>query len=203
MMGYNTSMERRSELITSAVDDPDLTLVRAIASGDARALEDLYASQGPGILAYLISRLRDRQLAEEVLQDVMLAVWQGAGRFRGESRVRTWMLSIARFKAINARRGADPKNSPVAANLPDPAPGPHSMVERVEARDDLRAALQRLPEAQRETLELVFYHQLTGREAARVMGISPGTVKSRLHRAKASLRGLLDSEREHRGEHHD
>jgi predicted RNA polymerase sigma factor len=68
MMGYNTHMERRSELITGAVDEPDLTLMRAIARGDAHALEELYAIQGPGILAYLISRLGDRQLAEEVLQ---------------------------------------------------------------------------------------------------------------------------------------
>lgn len=203
MMGYNTLMEGRSELITSAVEDPDLILLRAIARGDAHALEELYASQGPGILAYLVSRLGDRQLAEEVLQDVMLAVWQGANRFRGESRVRTWMLSIARYKAINAQRGAVPTHQPIDEDLPDLTPDPSLMAEHGEAHTSLREALQRLPEAQREILELVFYHQLTGNEAARVMGVSTGTVKSRLHRAKANLRKLLDSEGKPHGDSHD
>jgi RNA polymerase sigma-70 factor, ECF subfamily len=194
MMGYNIHMERRSDLISWSADDPDLSLVRAIARGDARALEELYSHQGPGILAYLINRLGDRELAEEILQDVMLAVWQGAGRFRGKSRVRTWMLSIARYKAINAWQRGNPSAAAINENLIDANPGPSSLVEREDAHAHLHAALGRLPEAQRETLELIFYHQLSGKEVAQVMGVSPGTVKSRLHRAKASLRKLLDSQ---------
>jgi RNA polymerase sigma factor (sigma-70 family) len=191
-MDYNILMERQSNLISGTADDPDLSLVRAIARGDARALEELYSHQGPGILAYLVSRLGDRQLAEEILQDVMLAVWQGAGRFRGKSRVRTWMLSIARHKAINAvKRRRSPQATAIHDNLPGLAPSPSSLVEREDALAQVRDALRRLPEAQRETLELVFYHQLSGNEAAQVMGVSPGTVKSRLHRAKANLYQLL------------
>jgi RNA polymerase sigma-70 factor (ECF subfamily) len=196
MMGYNTHMGRRSDIISSAVE-PDIMLIKAIAQGDTHALEDLYARQGPGILAYLISRLGERQLAEEVLQDVMLAVWRGAGRFRGESRVRTWMMSIARHKAINTmQRQRYVQASDIHKDLPDPAPGPSSLVEREDALAQVRDALRRLPEAQRETLELVFYHRLSGNEAAQVMGVSPGTVKSRLHRAKANLFLLLTSQGE-------
>jgi RNA polymerase sigma factor (sigma-70 family) len=194
MMGYNILMERRSDLISWRTDDPDLSLVRAIARGDARALEELYNHQGPGILAYLFNRLGDRELAEEILQDVMLAVWQGAGRFRGKSRVRTWMLSIARYKAINAWQRSAPVAMHFDEELPDPAPGPSNLATQGDALKELSAALLQLPDHQRETLELVFNHQLSCKEAAKVMGVSPGTVKSRLHRAKASLRKLLGSQ---------
>jgi RNA polymerase sigma-70 factor (ECF subfamily) len=72
--------------------------------------------------------------------------------------------------------------------------GPMEMVVRHETQDKVRAAVQRLPEGQREVLVLVFYHQLTGPEVAEVLGISEGTVKSRLHRAKETLKGLLSQE---------
>jgi RNA polymerase sigma-70 factor, ECF subfamily len=77
--------------------DPDLRLVHAMAAGDTQALETLYARHGRSILAYLIGQLNDRQLAEEILQDVMLAAWRGAESFRGESKVRkphSWLGRI-------------------------------------------------------------------------------------------------------------
>jgi RNA polymerase sigma-70 factor (ECF subfamily) len=195
MMGYNSLMKRRSDLISGAVIDPDYALMRAIARGEVPAFEEFYNRHAPRLLAYLISRLGERQLAEEVLQDVMLAVWRGAERFRGESRVRTWMISIARHKAINTmQRQRYVQASDIHKDLPDPAPGPSSLVEREDALAQVRDALRRLPDAQRETLELIFFHQLSGNEVAQVMGVSPGTVKSRLHRAKANLIQLLTSQ---------
>jgi RNA polymerase sigma factor (sigma-70 family) len=87
-----------------ADDNPDLALMQAIASGDSVALRLLYEKHGLHLLNYLIARLDNRSLAEEVLQDVMLAVWQGAGRFCGRSQVRTWLFAIARRQAAKAIR---------------------------------------------------------------------------------------------------
>ncbi len=166
--------------------DPDRWLLQAMAKGDMRALDELYTRHGRGILAYLIGLVGDRQLAEEVLQDVMLAAWRGAGQFRGESQVRTWLFSIARLQALAALRGRKLVSVPLDEGV------------WVTAADDpsdrgqtVRAALTELPADQRETLELIFYHELTGVEAAAVLGVAPGTIKSRLSRAKATLRGLL------------
>lgn len=84
--------------------DPDRALLSAVAEGDPHALEALYTRHGLRLLHYLTGQLNDLALAEEVLQDVMLAIWQQAERFRGESRVTTWMLAIAHHHAISARR---------------------------------------------------------------------------------------------------
>ncbi len=177
-----------------AQDDPDLSLVRAMAAGEAAALEELYQRHGPALLAYLVGQLGERQRAEEVLQDVMLAAWRAAPRFRGESRVRTWLLAIARYRAINARQRRPPPPEPLPPDVPSQEQTPLGVVEQAAQRDEMRQALQRLPDEQRETLELVFYHGLSGPEAARVQKVALGTIKSRLHRAKAALRQLLDKE---------
>lgn len=172
-------------------DAVDARLVRAVAGGDPGALEALYARHGLRLLSYLAGQVGDRALAEEVLQDVMLAVWRGASNFRGDCRVTTWLLAIARRRAISARQGRAPAHAPLSDQFPTGDTGPQEALERRADRDAVRAALDRLPADQRETLELVFYHGLSGPEAAEVLGIAPGTVKSRLHRAKRHLERLL------------
>ena len=169
----------------------DRQLVSAIARGDSRALETLYERHGPALLAYLIGQVSDQRLAEEVLQDVMLAVWQGAARFRGDSSVRTWLLAIARRRAITARQQRAPAHAPLDDDIAADADPPGARLDAQADQAALRAALAALPPDHRETLELVFYHNLSGPEAAAVLGIAPGTVKSRLHRAKSLLHKLL------------
>ena len=178
----------------SETADPDQALLRAMAEGDEEALAELYTRRGPGLLAYLIGRLGDPPTAEDTLQGVMLAAWKGARRFRGESRVRTWLLAIARYQAINVQRRRGLPDAPVGEDLIDQGAEPLEALERDAEREAVRRALHQLPVEQRETLELVFYHGLTGPEVATVLGIAPGTVKSRLHRAKARLRELLSAE---------
>ncbi len=173
----------------------DIELIQGMAQGNAHALDSLYARHGPALLGYLTGQLGDnRQLAEEVLQDVMLAAWKSAPRFRGDSKVRTWLIAIARNQAINYRR----KRKLTLVELHDTynsdGTGPLERIERASRAELLREAIQQLPTQQRETLELVFFHQLSGPEAAEIMGVSEGTVKSRLHRAKDTLRGLLSEE---------
>jgi RNA polymerase sigma-70 factor (ECF subfamily) len=101
-------------------DDPDFPLVQALADGDERALEILYARHGPHLFAYLTGLLGDSALAEEVVQDVMLAAWRGAAFFRGESTVRTWLLAIARRRARRTGRRHTLPQTPLdaAAALP-------------------------------------------------------------------------------------
>ncbi len=173
-------------------DSADLSLVQAMASGDSRALEDLYSKHGSSLLNYLIGQVGgDVVLAEEILQNVMLAAWKAASTFRGESKVRTWLIAIARNQAINARRKH--RVTSVALTEADNVEktGPFEQLLRSNERAEVRKAIQQLPDDQRETLELVFYHGLSGPEAAEVMGVALGTVKSRLHRAKETLKGLL------------
>lgn len=174
--------------------DPDIQLIWAMANGDTHALDEIYARYGPGLLNYLIYQLSDQQLAEEILQDVMLAAWKNAARFRGESRVRTWLLVIARNRAINARRGKKPTLTELDESYGSETTGLLEKVERSMDAAAVRVALKRLPDPQRDTLELFFFHQLSIAEIAAVQEISEGTVKSRLHRAKGVLRDWLGRE---------
>jgi RNA polymerase sigma-70 factor (ECF subfamily) len=186
---------RGSRVCDSNQDRLDRALVRAIGQGDHQALETLYRRHGGTLLSYIIGQIGDRALAEEVLQDVMLAVWHHAANFRGESKVTTWLIAIARKRAISARQHAPSGETELGDQIAARDPGPLETVERqseqAAARHTIQSALRNLPADQRETLELVFYHGLSGPEAADVLGVAPGTVKSRLHRAKTTLRRIL------------
>ena len=176
--------------------DPDIALVRAISDGDRAALAALYARHGGRILTSLIGRLGERALAEEVLQDVMLAAWRSAGSFRADSKVLTWLLTIAHNRAINARRRKRVEQTEFDPGLID---GRRDQVradraDRTADHIDLRRAVHRLPHDQQAALELVFFHGLTIDETAEVLNTAAGTIKSRLHRAKAMLRERLDPE---------
>ncbi len=178
-------------------DWPDQHLIQAVGRGDTLALEELYRRHGLKLLSYLIGQVGDRALAEELLQDVMVAVWQRAADFRGDSQVSTWLLAIARKRAISARQKRRVIPLPLSDNAPASTPGPLEALEHQDEQATLRAALAALPDDQRETLELIFYYDLSGPEAAAVLGVAPGTVKSRLNRAKTML-GRLYRLQEHR-----
>ena len=196
-MMYATSMAEREKADSHTQTDPDLPLLRAMVCGDAAALAELYRLRGPALLAYLTARLDDRGLAEEVLQDVMLAAWQAAGRFRGQGRVMAWLLAIARTRAINAyHRQVRPLATQVA--LDEASAQETAAQEGVEPfgshNEVLSAGLRTLPAEQREALELVFVHGLSLQETAQVMSVAVGTVKSRLHRARKRLAKWITEE---------
>jgi RNA polymerase sigma-70 factor (ECF subfamily) len=173
--------------------DPELAALRAVADGDDAALQWIYTRHGPGVLSYLRGQLRDPALAEEVLQDVMLAVWRSAGSFRGECKLRTWLLTIAHRRALNARRRKRLPSQDIAATSPAHLPESPPADRGLALRTDLRLQLLELSPEHRASLELFFFHDLSIADIARVLDLPPGTVKSRLHRAKAQLRLGLES----------
>jgi len=188
--------EGRGPITAPPVSPDDLDLMRRIAAGDRDAHRQIYERHGRGVLSFLMGRLGDRSAAEEILQEVMLAVWQGAGEFRGDSSVRTWLLAIAlkrahsRMRRLGRERALAPSDV-VSRN------GTSSRLNGADVRIDLHTALHRLPDGQRAAVELLFFHGLTVEEAGQALGIAPGTVKSRIHRAKAALRAWLDTEASH------
>ena len=206
-MQYSILMTRAEGQDSPSSPDPDLPLVTAMVRGDTAALEELYQRWGPRLLAYLHARLGDGGLAEEVLQDVMLAAWRSAARFRGAGRMVAWLLAIARNRAINAyHRQVRPEAAVETSETFDAewlertAFGQPTPPGEADPQDPaLYTALLGLPAVQRETLELIFFHGLSQEETAQVLGVLAGTVKSRLHRAKASLRDWLQKEDEAHG----
>jgi RNA polymerase sigma factor (sigma-70 family) len=141
--------------------------------------------------------------AEEVLQSVYLKILEGKARFAGECKLQTWLFSVIRKTAISERRKTLVRT---LANIPngfqssesepsvDPGVGPEGELERSQMQQRFRLALETLPRRQRETLHLVFYQDLSLREAAKVMGLSIGSARRHYERGKEHLRQALDAE---------
>jgi len=184
----------------SGVEDPsvsegDVALVGRVAVGDASALAALYRRHADGLFAFLQQYVRDRMVAEEILQDILLAVWRSAHMYAGRSGVRTWMFGIARRQAHNRLRVHEPQKLPLdgLAGWADVAPGPAEWAIASAQRAAIADAFAVLAPQHREVLALAFAARLPHREIAEVPGVPVGTVKSRLHHARAALhRGLAD-----------
>ncbi|GAB2949061.1 RNA polymerase sigma factor [Micromonospora polyrhachis] len=176
--------------------DADRRLLHQVAAGDQAALERLYARHGPALLAYAEGLLADRLSAEEALQDTLLAVWRAASSFEARSTVRTWLFGICRRQALRRMRGRTPVHLPidVATEQATGEPGPEAVTL---ARADARAvatALAGLTPIHREVLDLAFGAGLAHDEIAAVLDVPVGTVKSRLHHARAILARALPVE---------
>ena len=164
----------------------DAHLLERVGTGDADAFTRIYDRFADRVFRYALTLLRDRHLAEEVTQETMLAVWNGATGFSGRSRVSTWIFGIARHQAhrllgkeVRARRAPD---EPVS--IPDPA----AVVEQEQA---VSSALATLPEPQREVVFLTFYAGLSYPEIAALLGVPEGTIKSRMFHARRKLAEVL------------
>jgi RNA polymerase sigma factor (sigma-70 family) len=178
------------------MDDPDVLLLTAVAGGDQRALETLSERHGKALLAYALSMLGDRAVAEEAVQDTLLACWRQATGFAGRSTVRTWLFGIVRRQALSRlrRRVEPPVDASTLVALPDPAAGPErTALARAEV-GEVRAALTNLSAQHREVLWLAFGAELPHAAIAEVLAVPLGTVKSRLHHARAALAAALPEE---------
>lgn len=172
----------------------DAALLRAIAAGDVDAHRRLYERHAAAVFAFLVARTGDRQQAEDVLQEVMIAVWKGAQAFRGASAVRSWMIGIAVHKASHAMRAVRRERAtPPPSGRGTDAP-PTSLAAKVDDRLDVAAALAALPESQRTVVVLFFFDGQSLDAISALLNVPIGTVKSRLHRAKAQLKAALDAE---------
>jgi RNA polymerase sigma-70 factor (ECF subfamily) len=172
--------------------DEDHTLIRQIADGDEDGFRRLYARYGRRLYAYALRVVGSPAAAEDVLQESLIVVWQGAERFRAEGRVIAWLLSIVHHKALHAlRRKPAQALEPLEDILPDEDVRPEEKVVHREQQKLLRQGLTGLSVEHRSVLELVFFQGLSLQETADVCGCPVGTVKSRLSYAKNALRGEL------------
>ncbi|GAA0264132.1 RNA polymerase sigma factor [Cryptosporangium japonicum] len=169
----------------------DTELLRSIAAGDATALRLLYERHSGALFGYLHRLAGDRMVAEEILQDTMLAVWRSAGSFEGRARVTTWLFGIARRQAHNRlrlRAGPPPAEM---SDRPDVSTGPEELAIAAAGGTPVAAAIDRLPGHHRDVIALVFVAGLPLADVAEVLGIPVGTVKSRLFHARAAVAAAL------------
>ena len=173
----------------------DERLVECVAAGDRLAMEILYARHQVRVYRFVLRLVNEAATAEDVTSDVFLDVWKHAGHFEGRSQVSTWMLSIARHKAISAlrRRVDEPLDNEIASEIPDSADGPEAILQRQNESAVLRQCLMQLSPAHREIIDLVYYHEKSIDEAAMITGVPVNTVKTRMFYARKRLAVVLSN----------
>ena len=187
----------------TASQDPacdDAGLLHRIGQGDEDAMAAFYREHGRVVFSQVLLVVGERVLAEEIVQDTMLAVWRGAGSFRGESSVRSWVIAIARRQTRDRLRGRRLRvvDDSFLADQPGSGPGPEVMaLDRAELAE-VRGAIRELAPAHREVLGLAFGSGLSLPEVAGVLEVPVGTVKSRLTAARTALNGILERKGQNR-----
>lgn len=180
-----------------AESQEDAVLVRELAAGSEPALEALYARYGAACYRLAHRILADAQLAEDIVQQVFLALWQGSGYDPSRGALSTWLLGVTHHKAVDMvrreeRRRADHLDSH-AAGLPSAGPGPEDLAWEGLRAERTREALRELSAEHREVLLLAYYGGYTQSEIADLTGLALGTVKSRTLHAMRGLRARLAS----------
>jgi RNA polymerase sigma-70 factor (ECF subfamily) len=169
----------------------DADLVRAVAAGDRRALEELYARHAPWLVLRLTRRCNDRHLVDEAVQDTFVAVWRGARRWDGRGEVAAWVWGIGIRRLIDQLRSAPRPTEEIPASWAGAEPSAEDRVLVGVEYGDLAGALDRLSPELRAVVQATVLDGLTTKEAGRLLGIPAGTVKTRMMRAKAQMREAL------------
>lgn len=187
-MGTTTTPDQRD----------DASLVRAVADGDTGALRVLHDRHSAWLCARLMRRCNDREVVADVVQDTFVALWKDAGRWRADGEVASWLWGIAFRRMVSRLRSRKD-----ALLMPDwdgagstPVPAAEDEVLLGIEYGDLAGAMRRLSPEFRSVVQAVVLDGLTTREAGRLLGVRPNTVKTRLHRAKAQLRHSLAETKE-------
>jgi RNA polymerase sigma-70 factor, ECF subfamily len=182
-----------SQSILAAQATSDDMLLESIAGGNRTAMHILYCRHHVRVYRFILRIVRDATAAEDLVSQVFLDVWRTAGQFQGRSQVSTWLLSIARFKALTAmrqRRFEDIDQEDVR-QIPDGADTPETSLDRSDTSAILRACVAKLSPAHREIITLVYYHEKSVEEVGQIIGIPQSTVKTRMFYARKQLADLL------------
>jgi RNA polymerase sigma-70 factor (ECF subfamily) len=178
----------------------DQELHRAALAGSGEAMAALYRRHGGLVYRFTLQMSRNDAVAEEITQEVFLALLTQIGRFdAGRGALSTWLCGIARrqlwkYLERNDAAAAFDFDEDGAAELPCPSDGPAELLLRREAVAAVRAGMDELPSVLREVVILCALEEMSYEQAAQVLAVPVGTVRSRLHRAKARLAGLLRRE---------
>jgi RNA polymerase sigma-70 factor, ECF subfamily len=179
----------------------DEELIVRVGKGDRAAMQALYTRHSVRVYRFVLRLVRNQATAEDVTADTFMDVWRQANRFQGRSSVSTWMLSIARFKALSGlrRRSEQELDEERAAELEDDRDDPEVAVEKRDKATILSRCLEALSTEHREVIDLVYYHEKSIEEVAAIVGSPAATVKTRLFYARKRLSDLLKAKGVDRG----
>jgi RNA polymerase sigma-70 factor, ECF subfamily len=179
----------------------DEVLIGRIANGDRLAMQVLFARHHVRVYRFVLRLVRNEAKAEDLISDVFLDIWRQAGKFEGRAAASTWMLSIARFKALSAlrKRTEEALDEEAAGAIEDHSDDPEVSLAKKDKANVLRECLSKLSVEHREVVDLVYYHEKSVEEVAGIVGIPEATVKTRMFYARKKLSELLKEQGIDRG----
>jgi RNA polymerase sigma-70 factor, ECF subfamily len=176
-----------------AEESSDKVLIARISGRDQTAMRTLFARYRMPLYRWLLRIAGDNALAEDLLSEVFIDVWRQASSFKGRSSVSTWLLAIARYKALSARRRRreEQLDMELAESVCDPAGDAETMLQEKDRNERLAQALRKLPDEHRHVIDLVYYHGRAVREVSEILCIPESTVKTRMFYARKKLARLV------------
>jgi RNA polymerase sigma-70 factor (ECF subfamily) len=179
----------------------DEILIKSIAAGDQAAMRSLYSRHNERVLRFIIRIVTDAGCAEDLVAEVFIDVWSQADRFEGRSQVLTWILSIARHKALSAllaqrRRRVAEVDDTAMGMIVDTADTPEQTLLNQDCGAQLRTCLAQMSREHREIIDLVYYHEKSVEEVASIIHMPRNTVKTRMFYARKRLGQLLSTHRD-------
>jgi RNA polymerase sigma-70 factor, ECF subfamily len=179
----------------------DDVLIGRIAGGDRLAMQVLFARHHVRVYRFVLRLVRNEAAAEDLISEVFLDVWRQAAKFEGRSAVSTWILSMARFKALSSlrRRTEEALDDETAGTIEDTDDDPETALAKKDKGAALRQCLERLSAEHREIVDLVYYHEKSVAEVSSIVGIPEATVKTRMFYARKKLSELLKEQGIDRG----
>jgi RNA polymerase sigma-70 factor, ECF subfamily len=171
----------------------DEVLIGRIANGDRLAMQVLFARHHVRVYRFVLRLVRNESTAEDLISEVFLDVWRQASKFEGRSAVSTWLLAIARFKALSElrRKPEQELDEETAEAIEDTSDTPEVALEKKDKSELIRKCLSSLSSEHREIIDLVYYHEKSVSDVAQILGIPQATVKTRMFHARKKLAGLL------------
>jgi RNA polymerase sigma-70 factor (ECF subfamily) len=186
----------RSNPKTDLSDDD---LIGAISSKDAAAGHLFYVRHRRAVFRFLTGIVHDPSIAEDLVDEIFLNVWRGAGTFQRKAKVTTWLLGIARNKALSVLRGRSHAHleDVRSSRIPDPTDDPEETVKRKELHSVLRSCCNGLSPAHRQVIDLIYYQDKGVSEVAEITGVPVATVKTRAFYARNRIAEVLRSQGVH------
>jgi RNA polymerase sigma-70 factor, ECF subfamily len=171
----------------------DEVLIRRIADGDQLAMRTLFGRYRVNLYRWLLRLVGEQALAEDLLSEVFLDVWRQAASFEARSSVSTWLLAIARYKALSARRRRPDAelDEAIVSTVADPSDDPELVLHKKDRAELLRQSVAKLSPEHGEVIDLVYYHDKSVREVAEIVGAPEATVKTRMFYARKKLAELV------------
>jgi RNA polymerase sigma-70 factor (ECF subfamily) len=174
----------------------DEALIQQVAGGNKLAMRALFARHQVKVYRFALRIVRDTALAEDAVSETFVDAWQHADRFEGRSSVSTWLLGIARHKALTAanRRPTESLDCEMAQNVVDPSGDPEATLGDKNRGVVIRRCLEKLSAEHAEIIDLVYYQEKSIKEIVEILGIPDNTVKTRMFYARKRLAALITAE---------